>query len=749
MGYKKILAWGLSLVMACGVLPILPGSVAKADGGYKVQIKYSSPVKVYSGEAVQNNVTGAMENVEFDLSDTHNYYFPEGYSSYGTTNGVTVSSNGYSHVVVSGTPTADTTITLAFPTEKDEQFAPSVTGSTDSIDGTTTAMEYAAPNSTSWTECTANKTTVATGKWRVRYKETDTKKAGTEKTVAVGPKYYVLVYGPGGTNFDATTGKNAAGHMKVNLNAGATKQENVSDNYEPVIIYAEDNYCFPDGYYVDAVNGIEVKKISPVQLKIEGIPEANTRIDLKAAELKETPEAPAVSGGEEKIIGTTAKMEYASAESPTVWRNCDEGNTITTPGEKYVRIKATEANFAGKTATVTVREKNTVDPSKGHTVSILTPKGGHITVLSTSSDKLMQTGVTGPMQNVEFTADAGYEFSTNYKVDSVNGIKVLKYGTKKIVVCGAPTDDTVLTLAPATPVSTTYYRVNVINGTGSGNYTSGVSVSVSANNKDGMTFTGWKVKKGSIVLANSGAAKTSFTMVGSDVTVEACYKTATTTPGVTPTPVEKVEVTPISDEVKANNSAKLDISAKVVASGDSWKVSWNSVTDAAGYDVYVTTSSKTVDSVSASSSVTGQGNVAYIKTVNGQSIDKTKTYYFRVKAYRIVNKTKEYIGNSRILSACGKKNKKYTNVKKVKAGKSKYTVSVGKTIKLKTKVTKEKYKKKLVKNTNGKQFIYVSSNPSVATVSKTGKVKGISKGNCTVYIIAANGKKAATAVIVE
>jgi hypothetical protein len=60
MGYKKILAWGLSLVMACGVLPILPGSVAKADGGYKVQIKYSSPVKVYSGEAVQNNVTGAI-----------------------------------------------------------------------------------------------------------------------------------------------------------------------------------------------------------------------------------------------------------------------------------------------------------------------------------------------------------------------------------------------------------------------------------------------------------------------------------------------------------------------------------------------------------------------------------------------------------------------------------------------------------------------------------------------------------------
>jgi hypothetical protein len=741
MGYKKILAWGLSLVMACGVLPILPGSVAKADGGYKVQIKYNSPVKVYSGEAVQNNVTGAMEDVEFDLSDTHNYYFPEGYSSYGTTNGVKVSRNGYSHVVVSGTPTADTTITLAFPTEKDEQFAPSVTGSTDSIDGTTTAMEYAAPNSTSWTECTANKTTVATGKWRVRYKETDTKKAGTEKTVAVGPKYYVLVYGPAGTNFDATTGKNAAGHMKVNLNAGATKQENVSDNYEPVIIYAEDNYCFPDGYYVDAVNGIEVKKISPVQLKIEGIPEANTCIELKAAELKEKPEAPAVSGGEERIIGTTAKMQYASAESPDTWRDCDDGYTITTPGVKYVRVKATDANFAGETATVTVREKNTVDPSKGHTVSIFTPKGGHITVLSTSSDKLMQTGVTGPMQNVEFTADAGYEFSTNYKVDSVNGIKVLKYGTKKIVVCGTPTDDTVITLAPATPVSTTYYNVSVVNGTGSGSYTPGVSVAISADSLTGKTFTGWKVKKGSIVLVNSGAAKTSFTMIGSDVIVEACYKDAATGTGTVSTPDDKIVVTPITDEVKTSNSLKMDLSAKVVASGDSWKVSWSSVPEAAGYDVYVTTSAKSIDSVSASSSVVGQNNVAYIKTINGQNVDKTKTYYFKVKAYRVVNKTKEYIGNSRTLVACGKKNKTYTNVKKAKPGKSKYSVSVGKTVKIKTKVTKEKYKKKIVKNTNGKQFIYISSNTSVAKVSDTGKVKGVSRGTCTVYIIAANGKK--------
>lgn len=749
MGYKKILAWGLSLVMACGVLPILPGSVAKADGGYKVQIKYSSPVKVYSGEAVQNNVTGAMENVEFDLSDTHNYFFPEGYSSYGTTNGVTVSSNGYSRVVVSGTPTADTTITLAFPAEKDEQFAPSVTGSTDSINGTTTAMEYAAPNSTSWTECTANKTTVATGKWRVRYKETDTKKAGTEKTVAVGPKYYVLVYGPGGTNFDATTGKNADGHMKVNLNAGATKQENVSDNYEPVIIYAEDNYCFPDGYYVDAVNGIEVKKISPVQLKIEGIPEANTRIELKAAELKEKPEAPAVSGGEERIIGTTAKMQYASAESPDTWRDCDDGYTITTPGVKYVRVKATDANFVGETATVTVREKNTVDPSKGYTVSILTPKGGHITVLSTCADDVMQTGVTGPMRNVEFTANAGYEFSTNYKVDAVNGIKVLKYSTKKIVVCGTPTDDTVITLAPATPVSTTYYDVNVINGTGSGSYTPGVSVSISAKNISGKTFTGWKVKKGSVVLVNSGAANTSFVMTGSDVTIEACYKDTPTGTGVIVKPEDKVTVAPITDEVKINNSMKMDLSAKVVASGDSWKVSWSSVSDAAGYDVYVTTSSKSVDSVSASSSVTGQSNVAYIKTVNGQNIDNTKTYYFRVKAYRVVNQTKEYIGNSRILVACGKKNKTYTNVKKVKAAKRKYNVSVGKAVKLKTKVTKEKYKKKLVKNTNGKQFIYVSSNSSVASVSKTGKVKGISKGTCTVYIIAANGTKTAATINVK
>ena len=67
-------------------------------------------------------------------------------------------------------------------------------------------------------------------------------------------------------------------------------------------------------------------------------------------------------------------------------------------------------------------------------------------------------------------------------------------------------------------------------------------------------------------------------------------------------------------------------------------------------------------------------------------------------------------------------------------GKSKVSVKTGKTFTLKAGLkTKTKVKTHIAK------FRYESTDPSIATVNKKGKIKGIRKGTCEIYIYAQNG----------
>ena len=136
-----------------------------------------------NGAETQNGLTGAMTSVVYTADD--GYYFPTTYTVTGS-NGITVTRDDYTQITVSGTPTADASITLEAATEKKSQEAPSVTDGVDKISGTTTAMEYASSESAAtWTTCSDGNTTVAAGTWYVRYAATDTKKAGTAASVEV------------------------------------------------------------------------------------------------------------------------------------------------------------------------------------------------------------------------------------------------------------------------------------------------------------------------------------------------------------------------------------------------------------------------------------------------------------------------------------------------------------------------------------------------------------------------------------
>ena len=75
-------------------------------------------------------------------------------------------------------------------------------------------------------------------------------------------------------------------------------------------------------------------------------------------------------------------------------------------------------------------------------------------------------------------------------------------------------------------------------------------------------------------------------------------------------------------------------------------------------------------------------------------------------------------------------------MKKGKKAVSKVTVKKGKTVTIKSKVTKASTKLKLKTHRKVK---YESSNSKIATVTSKGKIKGVKKGTCTVFAYAQNG----------
>ena len=189
--------------------------------------------------------------------------------------------------------------------------------------------------------------------------------------------------------------------------------------------------------------------------------------------------------------------------------------------------------------------------------------------------------------------------------------------------------------------------------------------------------------------------------------------------------------TKIIANLKADN-----IYAKVSSGKTSQRISWTKVKGADGYSVYFTpcTSNETVGNYDLVKNV---GSKTYSFTKKG--LKKGKVYKSYVEAYKNVGGQKVVIAKSLpVHSIAGNSNKSYTNPKGVATGKTKVTVKIGKTYKIKgNKIKKYKKSRKVLKHE--KTYRFKSSNTKVATVSAKGVIKGKSKGTCKVHVIANNG----------
>ena len=176
-------------------------------------------------------------------------------------------------------------------------------------------------------------------------------------------------------------------------------------------------------------------------------------------------------------------------------------------------------------------------------------------------------------------------------------------------------------------------------------------------------------------------------------------------------------------------------------------VKWGRLPQADGYQLYVAycgTKFGKVAKTIKSNKVTS----VKIKKIKGKKLNLKRNYKLYIVAYKNVNGKKVKLAKTITGHVVGRKNTAYTNAKNIKLSKKKYTVKVGKSRKIKAKTILVQKNKKQLTDAHAKEFRDESSDTSIATVSKKGVIKGVSKGKCIVYVYSRNGyaKKAKVTV---
>lgn len=168
---------------------------------------------------------------------------------------------------------------------------------------------------------------------------------------------------------------------------------------------------------------------------------------------------------------------------------------------------------------------------------------------------------------------------------------------------------------------------------------------------------------------------------------------------------------------------------------DACCLTWNAIKNADGYLVYGAKCDTLDKSYAYKRLAKIKGNKKL--TFTQKSLKANQGYKYLVKAYRIKNGKQEIIARSYVVRTFAfQSDSQYANPTSIKIAKTNFTTKKGKSVKLEPKVVlpKEKKRKK-----QGPEIRYISSDPSIATVTSRGKVIGRKKGSCSIYMIAQNG----------
>lgn len=200
--------------------------------------------------------------------------------------------------------------------------------------------------------------------------------------------------------------------------------------------------------------------------------------------------------------------------------------------------------------------------------------------------------------------------------------------------------------------------------------------------------------------------------------------------------IAKIVITGGKDvPVKPTVASKI-ILAKAVPNGKkAVTISWTKVNGATSYVVYGARCGKNAKKIATVKTT------KYVK----KKLKKHKDYKYYVAA---MNGGKTLAKSNWMHVITTKTHGKYANVTKITAKKSAVAVAKGKTVYVSAKVKVYKGKKH-IKKSHGAKFRYLSDNTGIATVNKSGTVKGVSAGKCNVYIQAINGMWCKVSVTVK
>ena len=180
---------------------------------------------------------------------------------------------------------------------------------------------------------------------------------------------------------------------------------------------------------------------------------------------------------------------------------------------------------------------------------------------------------------------------------------------------------------------------------------------------------------------------------------------------------------------------------------ESIDLSWNKLDGVDGYDVFFLRCNTKKQKYTCEYAGSTDGSAT---TWSKAALKRRTPYKMYVMAYVMSGDSKTYVAKSPTVHAyTGGGNGRYTNPKSVKVKKSKVTVKKNKTYKIKASVRKLRKGKKLINGRHARKLRYLSSNTSVATVTKYGKIKGVAPGTCDVYVLAVNGSYKKVAVTVK
>ena len=249
-------------------------------------------------------------------------------------------------------------------------------------------------------------------------------------------------------------------HMTRDTSSGAELQEGVviGSDIVSVIYTANEGYYFPEDYTSGTVNGITVTRVNENQITVSGKLTTDAKLTLK--EPTEKPATytvtviPAAYMTRKTDSGLETQSGLTGAMTDVVYKAEDgyyfpdgysvqgkNGITVTRNDDSQITVSGTP--------TANTEIKLTVPTEKPATYTVTVIPAAHMT-RKTNSGEAIQSGLTGVMKDVVYTAEDGYYFPESYSVEALNGITVTRNNDSEITVSGTPTANTEIKLMAPT-----------------------------------------------------------------------------------------------------------------------------------------------------------------------------------------------------------------------------------------------------------------------------------------------------------